>query len=193
MLDLGLDSLERLEIARILERTFGGRFPEQVLDEIETIGQTALAIERYLPSGSGARADAFLGGESPQPSLSAETPIAAAEAVEPESRVEDFAEYKRLQNTKQQMMMTGVPNPYFTVHEGVVRDTTVVDGQELISFASYNYLGLSGHPSVVKAAAAAVEQYGTVSQRADWCRVRNPFTANLKRRLRIGLGLMIRS
>src|SRR5690606_301205 len=37
VLDLGLDSLERLEIARNLERTFGGRFPEQVLDEIETI------------------------------------------------------------------------------------------------------------------------------------------------------------
>ncbi len=51
VLDLGLDSLERLEIARKLERTFGGRFPEQVLDEIETIGQTAQAIERYLPPG----------------------------------------------------------------------------------------------------------------------------------------------
>ena len=36
VLDLGLDSLERLEIARNLEQTFGGRFPEQVLDEIET-------------------------------------------------------------------------------------------------------------------------------------------------------------
>ena len=51
VLDLGLDSLERLEIARKLEKTFGGRFPEQVLDDIETIGQTALAIERYLPPG----------------------------------------------------------------------------------------------------------------------------------------------
>lgn len=189
VLDLGLDSLERLEIARILERTFGGRFPEQVLDEIETIGQTALAIERYLPSGSGARADAFLGGESPQPSLSAETPIAAAEAVEPESRVEDFAEYKRLQNTKQQMMMTGVPNPYFTVHEGVVRDTTVVDGQELISFASYNYLGLSGHPSVVKAAAAAVEQYGTSVSASRLVSGEKPIHGQLEKKIADWIGV----
>ncbi len=64
VLDLGLDSLERLEIARKLERTFGGRFPEQVLDEIETIGQTALAIERYLPPGGEARAEALLAGDS---------------------------------------------------------------------------------------------------------------------------------
>ena len=28
--------------------------------------------------------------------------------------------------------MTGVPNPYFTVHEGIVRDTTTIDGKELI-------------------------------------------------------------
>ena len=62
VLDLGLDSLERLEIARNLERTFGGRFPEQVLDEIETIGQTALAIQRYLPPGGEARAEALLSG-----------------------------------------------------------------------------------------------------------------------------------
>ena len=62
VLDLGLDSLERLEIARNLERTFGGRFPEQVLDEIETIGQTAIAIERYLPPEREARAEAMLTG-----------------------------------------------------------------------------------------------------------------------------------
>ncbi len=62
VLDFGLDSLERLEIARNLERTFGGRFPEQVLDEIETIGQTALAIQRYLPPGGEARAEALLSG-----------------------------------------------------------------------------------------------------------------------------------
>ncbi len=48
----------------------------------------------------------------------------------------------------QQMAMTGVPNPYFTVHDSIVGDTTIVDGKELISFASYNYLGLSGHPAV---------------------------------------------
>ncbi len=167
VLDLGLDSLERLEIARNLERTFGGRFPEQVLDEIETIGQTALAIQRYLPPGGEARAEALLRGATLETeSLSARngsTQLAptAVPAVEPEDDVEQFAEYRRLKATMRQMLMTGVPNPYFTVHESVVRDTTIIDGQELISFASYNYLGLSGHPAVTAAAAAAVQKYGT--------------------------------
>ena len=190
VLDLGLDSLERLEIARILERTFGGRFPEQVLDEIETIGQTAMAIERYLPSGSGSRAEAFLSGEMPRGEIGSESiPSASKVAVQPESRVEDFAEYQRLQNTKQQMMMTGVPNPYFTVHEGVVRDTTVVGGQELISFASYNYLGLSGHPEVVEAAASAVRQYGTSVSASRLVSGEKPIHGQLEKKIADWIGV----
>ncbi len=165
VLDLGLDSLERLEIARNLERTFGGRFPEQVLDEIETIGQTALAIERYLPPGAEARAEALLSGALTQPASKSNGDVAAAAhpvvTVEPEDKVEQFAEYRRLKATMQQMAMTGVPNPYFTVHDSVALDTTIVGGKELISFATYNYLGLSGHPAVSAAAADAVKKYGT--------------------------------
>ena len=163
VLDLGLDSLERLEIARNLERTFEGRFPEQVLDDIETIGQIAMAIQQYLPPGCEARATAFLSDAPEDASRNGEPqriqprPV----AVEPESDIEAFAEYRRLKATMSQMTMTGVPNPYFTVHESVVRDTTIIGGRELISFASYNYLGLSGHPEVTRAAAEAVEQYGT--------------------------------
>ncbi len=169
VLDLGLDSLERLEIARNLERTFGGRFPEQVLDEIETIGQIASAIERYLPPGSDSRAEALLSGVGGDAAMtpvserngsSANHPV-TSQPVEPENSIEQFAEYRRLKATMQQMLMTGVPNPYFTVHDGTVRDTTIVGGREMISFASYNYLGLSGHPAVCDAAAEAVRRYGT--------------------------------
>ncbi|MDB4676712.1 aminotransferase class I/II-fold pyridoxal phosphate-dependent enzyme [bacterium] len=190
VLDLGLDSLERLEIARMLERTFGGRFPEQVLDEIETIGQTAVAVERYLPSGAGSRAEAMLeGGESKQvtPPTNAERP--PQESVEPESRVEDFGEYRRLKAAMQQMMMTGVPNPYFTVHEGVVRDTTVVDGQELISFASYNYLGLSGHPAVVEASSAAIQKYGTSVSASRLVSGEKPIHGQLERKIAKWIGV----
>jgi 8-amino-7-oxononanoate synthase/acyl carrier protein len=193
VLDLGLDSLERLEIARSLERTFGGRFPEQVLDEIETIGQTALAIERYLPPGGEARAEEFIKAgitTTGEPNAADQSGTeAATETVEPEDSVEQFAEYRRLKATMRQMMMTGVPNPYFTVHENTVRDTTLVDGKELISFASYNYLGLSGHPAVNQAATEAVTKYGTSVSASRLVSGEKPIHGQLERAIAEWIGV----
>lgn len=192
VLDLGLDSLERLEIARKLERTFAGRFPEQVLDEIETIGQTAEAIERYLPPGSEARAEALLRGESEIPEgapTSEDESTVAACAVEPEDEFEQFAEYRRLQTTSKQLLMTGVPNPYFTVHDGIVGDTTLVDGRELISFASYNYLGLSGHPAVISAAADAIHHFGTSVSASRLVSGEKPIHGELERSIAEWIGV----
>ncbi|MEM9586552.1 MAG: aminotransferase class I/II-fold pyridoxal phosphate-dependent enzyme [Planctomycetota bacterium] len=193
VLDLGLDSLERLEIARELERTFGGRFPEQVLDEIETIGQTAVAIERYLPPGGSARARQLLSGHAngvataSGKSLSREH--AAKPSVEPESSIEQFAEYRRLMTTKEQMKVTGVPNPYFTVHDSVVNATTSIGGRELISFASYNYLGLSGHPAVSDAAADAVQRFGTSVSASRLVSGEKPIHGELEREIAKWIGV----
>ncbi len=52
---------------------------------------------------------------------------------------------------------TGLRNPFFSVHDGRIADTTQIDGRELISFASYNYLGLSGDPEVNQAAKDAID------------------------------------
>ncbi len=54
-----------------------------------------------------------------------------------------------------------VSNPYFKVHQGAAHATTRIDGREYINFASYNYLGLNGHPDVCAAAKAAIDRYGT--------------------------------
>ena len=196
VLDLGLDSLERLEIARNLERTFGGRFPEEVLDEIETVAQTALAIQRYLPPGVETRAQALLSGVTGD---AAETDAAAADpeldvthtrpTVPPEDSVEQFAEYRRLKATMQQMALSGVPNPYFSVHEGIVNDTTVVDGRRLISFASYNYLGLSGDQRVTRAAADAMAQYGTSVSASRLVSGEKPLHGELERAIADWIGV----
>ncbi len=55
----------------------------------------------------------------------------------------------------------GVGNPFFRLHEGTARNTTVIGDQNYVNFASYNYLGMSGHPVVMDAAKAAIDRYGT--------------------------------
>jgi 8-amino-7-oxononanoate synthase len=55
----------------------------------------------------------------------------------------------------------GIGNPFFKQHEGIAGATTRINGQEYINYASYNYLGLSGHPEITAAAKNAIDLYGT--------------------------------
>lgn len=151
IVDLGLDSLERLQIAHFLENSVGGRFPEETLQEIETIREISEAIESLFGK------DRIREGLA-----STENEEQAERVIAPEDYQFDLMpEYRRLKQTMQQMEMTGLPNPYFSVHQGLTRDTTLVDGQQRISFASYNYLGMSGDPSVTEAVIEATRKYGT--------------------------------
>jgi 8-amino-7-oxononanoate synthase len=68
-------------------------------------------------------------------------------------------EYLNLQQVLEQGQELG--NPFFTLHEGIASDTSRIEGQDLINFSSYNYLGLSGDPAISRAAKAAIDRYGT--------------------------------
>ncbi len=74
-------------------------------------------------------------------------------------------QFKRLPaytNIKQDLnRLEAVGNPFFTVHEGIAKDTTIIDGKELINYSHYNYIGMSGDPIVTKSAQDAVAKYGT--------------------------------
>ena len=151
--DLGLDSLERLQIANSIEEVFGQRFPEEVLQEIETVIQVASAVKEHFRD---------IGTQLGQVAKKVQSVRSARVAI-PESDY-NFAlmpEYVRLQKTKKLLASTGLPNPYFSVHEAITNDTTTINGRELLSWSSYNYLGMSGDPAVVKASQEAVEEYGT--------------------------------
>lgn len=53
--------------------------------------------------------------------------------------------------------------PYFTPIQEVKGNKVKVDGREMIMVGSNNYLGLLAHPVVMKAAQAAVDQYGVAT------------------------------
>lgn len=153
VLDLGLDSLERMQIAHALEQTFDGRFPENVLQDIETVREVADAIQRYMGKNR-------IRQHLVRPELGGTT-AERQQILQEDYCFDQLPEYRRLKRTMAQFEMTGIPNPYFSVHEGVVRDTTRILGRELISFASYNYLGMSGDPTVTAAVQEAATNYGT--------------------------------
>ena len=145
IVELGLDSLERIEIITALEEAFDGRFPESVLPEMETCGEVVAAIQEYL------------GGQ-------VKDKMARPKAtIIPE---EDYVftkspDYQRLQKNLEVTRLPGHKNPFFTVHEGITNDRTSIAGKEYINFCSYNYLGMSGDPVVIEAARRAVAKFGT--------------------------------
>ena len=98
------------------------------------------------------------------PRGAADSPAAAAtrhDITEADYQLDKIPEYLRLKQTMTLLGSTGVPNPYFTAHESVTRDTTVVGGRQLVSFTTFNYLGMSGEPAVAQAAKEAIDRYGT--------------------------------
>jgi 8-amino-7-oxononanoate synthase/acyl carrier protein len=145
IVELGLDSLERMEIVASLEEAFGGRFPDSVLPSMETCGEVVEAIEKYM------------GGERKQRIARSE----AAEIAEEDFNFAKSPEYLRLQENFRLTTEGGLPNPFFTVHESITNDRTTINGQEFINFCSYNYLGMSGDPMVIKATRDAIAKYGT--------------------------------
>ena len=145
--ELGLDSLERVEILASLEERFGGRFPEEILPDLETARQVVAAVEEHL-------------GISEQ--------VSTHKALAPDAEIpteyyhiSEFPEYIQLKQSLDMASMMGLQNPFFTVHQGLTNDRTVIDGREVINFSSYNYVGMSGDPVVTKAAQDAAAKYGT--------------------------------
>jgi len=164
--ELGMDSLERMEILNALEETFGGRFPEIVLQDLVTVRDVAEAVCKHLGGSVRLRevltaSRAVSGRHSTVGKTAASgTPGAAAEIPEEYYVFEKSPEFQQLEMSKQTLLTSGMRNPYFTTHEALSKDTTIIGGKEYIHFSSYNYLGLGSHPEVIEFVKDALDQYG---------------------------------
>ncbi|MGW0392079.1 type I polyketide synthase [Streptomyces sp. NPDC003042] len=167
--DLGFDSLMLTDLFTSLKR----QWPLWTFDEKAADRPTVGGIAAMIASGSAETAPAAVpgqragrGDEAPPPPP-ADPPTVAPSADPPtplpeqHTRIECFPEVTAHGERVATLSRMGLPNPYFLVHEGGMTDTTVVDGRELLSFSSYNYLGMATHPRVNEAAKAAIERYGT--------------------------------
>ena len=126
--------------------------PQELIDggatECGTCREVAEAIIDHLPGGGEILAAA--GGSA-----------TTGEIPEEAYRIEAFPEVRALEQNFQMIRDAGLENPYFSVHEGVAGDCTQIGGRELISWATYNYLGMSGDPAVAAAGKEAIDRFGT--------------------------------
>jgi 8-amino-7-oxononanoate synthase len=137
--DLGLDSLEFLDVIGRIERACRVRISDADGMTIETCRDIVLAVAR----------------QQGQPStIGAEIPPGCW-------RLDETPEYLALQRALVEAKDAGEGDPYFAVHDSISRETALIAGRELINFSGNNYLGMSGDPDVTAAAQEALNRYGT--------------------------------
>ena len=137
--DLGGDSLDSLDVAVHLEEVCGKRVPEEEYALCRCVEDAALLLLK-LEQGE------------------IEEKPAEEKPVTPITRFEDTPEYAVFQERLRSAEKSG--NTYFLCNDSPLRDTSIHDGQEILNFSSYNYVGMSGRPETVKAAQEAAAHYG---------------------------------
>ncbi|MGZ9929493.1 aminotransferase class I/II-fold pyridoxal phosphate-dependent enzyme [Streptomyces sp. NC-S4] len=159
--DLGFDSLMLTDLFSSLAR----EWPQWTRDETATDRPTVAGIAAMIARDCGDTGPAPVpeqrsaAEEAPAPPPA--DPAGAAPPPEEHTRIECFPEVTAHAERIATLSGLGLANPYFLVHEGALTDTTVIDGRELLSFSSYNYLGMATHPQVSEAAHEAIERCGT--------------------------------
>ncbi len=96
-------------------------------------------------------------------------------------RFENLPEYRKLMTHKAISAMA--ENPFYRSHERAAGATTVIDGRELINFASYDYVGANTHSKVKEAARAAIDRFGISSSASRLVAGERPLHAALEERL----------
>jgi 8-amino-7-oxononanoate synthase len=75
--------------------------------------------------------------------------------------VSELEGFREISMIREAANFLGIADPFFRVHEGVADAETVIGNRTYVNFASYNYIGLNGHPYIASAAKAAIDRYGT--------------------------------
>ncbi|MCP2274695.1 aminotransferase class I/II-fold pyridoxal phosphate-dependent enzyme [Nocardia amikacinitolerans] len=156
--EMGFDSIMTADLFSGLARKVPGLVIEPSwFTESTTLGDVVGLVAPHVGEAESGQATALLDNVP-----ATEVPDAPARSdVEPQYRIADFPEVQAIADRIEMAEKFGVSNPYFVINDGVTRDTSVVEGREVLNFSSYNYLGLSGHPAVTAAVQDAVARYGS--------------------------------
>ena len=137
--DLGGDSLHRLGALIRVENEFGVQIPEEAYEYCTTVSDLANVVTKLCEGGSVDKSE-----------------------NKNVIKVTDFTQSEEYKNFVSRFAdMEKAKNPYFICHESPLKDTSLMDGREVLNFGSYNYVGMSGRKEVNEAAKAAIDKYGT--------------------------------
>ena len=172
--EYGLDSVAAVRLVTELEQVLGHRVDVSLLWREPSIRSLSKALDAV-----GNAAMRLSSSEAERREERLVSPLPAGE----------FPEYRLLQSRLEELERHGLENPYFRAHAGNTGATAIIDGREVLNFANYNYLGLSGDPRVNAAAEAAIRQYGTSVSASRLVSGERPIHRELEQELASFLGV----
>ena len=182
--EAGLDSLTRMHVVNHLEEAFDIRFTEDSLHDIETCRDLVGYIAAKTAPPTNCRVP-FAAGTPPR-----KPEVVAERSIEPECyEVERFPECVALAQRLAGTVAAGLENPFFRVKQRVQRATVQIDGCDLISYTSFDYLGLARDPRVAAAVKAAIDCFGTSASASRLVGGNNPIVEHLDETLATFLGV----
>jgi len=131
LLEAGIDPLGFLDAVTRIEGRYQMRFRDEWLTGIRTCGDLIGCIAEHMFDAADRT------GGDPFPECAAlEERLAALETA-------------------------GLDDPFLLANQQVRQRTTRIAGRDVVSFTSFDYLGLAGHPEVKRAAKEAIDRFGT--------------------------------
>ena len=150
--DVGIDTERFLDALSRLEGRYQMRFHASWLTGVCTCGDLIDCVaEHMFDAADRGAAQASATQQSPRRSIT--DPVAAGtESAWPECDA--------LEERLVGLEAAGLENPFLLANEAVNGRVATLNGHDTISFTSFDYLGLAGHPDVRQAAKDAIDRFG---------------------------------
>ena len=167
--EAGIDEDSFMDVVNRIEGRYEMRFRDDWLDEIRTCGDLVDCIAAHMvdegdPDSSPADDGVPFAAGSPAPRRpAAVTTQSGATRRGGEAQREEpdpFPEIALLEERLRGLEDAGLVNPFLRANERVRGRTARIAGRDVISFTSFDYLGLAGHHEVTRAAKAAIDRFG---------------------------------
>jgi 8-amino-7-oxononanoate synthase len=153
---IGLDSLARMDVLNRLEEAFGLRFTEDSLYDMATCRDVIEYVQANARRGNSRWRPVAPAPVPPPPQGTASEKPPAQQCD-----VTQFPECVALRDRLAGMAAAGLENPFFRVKERVGKATATIAGREVVSYTSFDYLGMAHDPRVIAAAKQATDELGT--------------------------------
>jgi 8-amino-7-oxononanoate synthase len=197
--EYGLDSVEAINLSGELENFLDFRLSPTLLwdyQNIEDLAQylaelvannpenNANSSSTLLPSNGAVENEAKLTQERKNIEENSNHNLIPSEYY----RFDHFPEYQKLRLQIEEVQSLDRGNPFFLPQEGIAKDTAIINGKELINFATYNYIGMCGDRQVSQAAKEAIDRYGTSACASRLISGEKPLHRELEREIADFLG-----